>query len=274
MGSSRLPGKVLREVNGRPLLSYMLERVLRAKTLDSVVVATTNRLQDEPIVKLCQDQGVITFRGNEQDVLDRYYQCGLQLGADDIVRLSADCPLIDPQVIDEVVGVYKSGKYDYVANTAPPTGTFPQGMDVEVFSFAALRQAWRDARKPSEREHVTFYFWKNPSLFSTFRYDLSRNLSRYRLTVDEPEDLEVVSGVLTELFPVNPKFTMWDIVTFLEERPGLLSRNAHVLPRQGWRRALDRDKQRESHLQRSRGESFLPQTTRKPENDVGHPVGG
>ena len=243
MGSSRLPGKVLREVNGRPLLSYMLERVSAARTLDRVVIATTDRLQDDAIVEFCRKQGIFVFRGSEDDVLDRYYQCALRLKADSVVRLTSDCPLIAPWVIDEIVEVYLSGNYDYVANTAPPVGTYPDGMDVEVFSFAALERAWREARKPSEREHVTFYFWQNPHLFKTYRHDLSENLSDYRLTVDYPEDFEVIQAILSTLYPQNPLFTMQEIITFLQQNPEIRARNASIAWNQGWQTAFKKDKQ-------------------------------
>ena len=244
LSSLRLPGKVLQEVNGRPLLSYMLERVSAAKTLDWVVVITSVEPSDDPIVGLCQDENIPCYRGSLDDVLDRYYQAALQMKCDVVVRLTGDCPLIDPRVIDTVVSVYQAGQYDYVANTAPPDdATFPDGMDVEVFSFAALERAWREAKKPSEREHVTFYFWKNPQLFSTFRYDLPEDLSKYRLTVDYREDFEVISAALTELYPQNSQFTMDDVIAFLEAHPDILVKNAHIASNLGWQPALERDKQ-------------------------------
>ena len=241
--STRLPGKVLREINTRPMLSYMLERVAAAQTTDRVVVATSVEPSDDPIVELCQREGIPCYRGSLDDILDRYYQAALRMKCDVVVRLTGDCPLIDPRVIDTVVSVYQAGQYDYVANTAPPDATFPDGMDVEVFSFAALERAWREAKKPSEREHVTFYFWKDPQLFSTFRYDLPEDLSKYRLTVDYPEDFEVVSSVLTELYPQNPQFTIEDVIAFLEAHPDILAKNAHLTFGLGWQPALERDKQ-------------------------------
>jgi len=244
MSSTRLPGKVLKPVRGRPLLAHMMERVSRAHNLHEIVVATTVSGADAEIVGLCEKSGFACFRGSEDDVLDRYYQAALQMKCDVVVRLTGDCPLIDPKVIDDVIGAYLSGHYDYVANTAPPVGTFPDGMDVEVFSFGALERAWREAMKPSEREHVTFYFWKNPQLFSTFRYDLPEDLSKYRLTVDYPQDFEVISSVLTELYPQNPQFSMEEVITFLEAHPDILAKNAHVAWNLGWQPALERDRQR------------------------------
>ncbi|HIB54796.1 MAG TPA: hypothetical protein EYO39_08330 [Nitrospirales bacterium] len=242
LGSSRLPGKVLKEVQGRPLLSYMLERVAQSAYIGQIVVAITNRSQDDPIVDCCHKEGIAVFRGDEDDALDRYYQCASSFHADTIVRLTADCPLMDPKVIDAVVAEYISGNYDYVANTIPPNATFPDGMDVEVFSFAALERAWREARKPSEREHVTFYFWKNTDCFKTHRYDLEESLSHYRLTVDYPEDFEVVSKILSELYPRNANFTMQDIISFLMRHPEIQKNNASIASNQGWEVSLEKDK--------------------------------
>jgi spore coat polysaccharide biosynthesis protein SpsF len=243
LGSSRLPGKVLQEVNGRPLLSYMLERVAAAKRVGQVVVATTDRPQDDKIAEFCQKERVFVFRGNENDVLDRYYQCALELKAESIVRLTSDCPVIDPGIIDDVVETYFSGDYDYVANTVPPVGTYPDGMDVEVFSYAALERAWREAKKPSDREHVTFYFWQNSQIFKTYRHDLKENLSHYRLTVDYPEDFEAIRAILLGLYQQNPLFSLSDIVTFLKQNPDVQAKNASRTWNQGWQTAFKKDKQ-------------------------------
>ena len=241
MSSSRLPGKVLLEVNGRPLLSYMLERISKASTIDRVVVATSTESADDQIEMFCRRENVSCYRGSLDDVLDRYYHAALHVNCDVVVRLTSDCPLLDPAVIDEVVKVYQSRRHDYVANTVPPGGTFPDGMDVEVFSLQALEKAWKEARKPSEREHVTFYFWKNSELFSTYRYDLQDNLSKYRLTVDYPEDFEVIQAVLTELYQQNTLFTLKDIINYLEAHPGIIDKNKKIVPNQGWLPALEKD---------------------------------
>lgn len=242
MDSTRLPRKVMRVINGRPMLSYMLERVLAAKNIDRVVVATSVEPSDNPIVEFCQGEKITCYRGSLDDVLDRYYQTALKLKCDIVVRLTADCPLIDPMVIDTVIDIYQSNNYDFVANTVPPGGTFPEGMDVEVFSFELLERAWREARKPSEREHVTFYFWKNPQLLSIYRYDLPENFSKYRLTVDYYEDFEVFSCLITELYPQNHLFSLRDIINFLDTHPEIIKKNLGVIPNQGWQPALERDK--------------------------------
>ena len=243
MGSSRLPGKVLKEINGRPMLSYMLERVSACKGVSKVVVATSVGPEDDPIIEFCKKERIRYFRGSLEDVLDRYYQTAKKINCDAVVRMTADCPLIDPQVIETIIDVYKDNTYDYVANTSPPERvTFPEGMDVEVFSFEALRKAWLDAKKPSEREHVTFNFWKNPQLFSIFRCDLSEDLSDYRLTVDYPEDFEVIKSLITNLYSKKRSFTMKDIIAYLDIHPELRGKNSGILPNKGWQSSFAKDK--------------------------------
>lgn len=241
MGSTRLPGKVLAEVQGRALLTLMLERVGRAASLDEACVATSTLPEDDPIAALCAKHGVACFRGSLPDVLDRYYHCSLERSAERIVRLTADCPLIDPGVIDEVVGLLGSSGADYVANTAPPPSTFPNGMDVEAFSFTALERAWREAQKPSEREHVTFYLWKS-GLFDTRRLDLTPSLAHLRLTVDYPEDLEVIRAVCSALDRDGISFGMREIAVWLSEHPEVRAQNSHFDAEAGWTPALELDK--------------------------------
>ena len=242
MGSSRLPGKVLMKVGGRELLSYMLERVAAAKNVSAPLVATTTDPKDDPIADFCDRNKIPMFRGDENDVLDRYYRAAQTLNPDVVVRLTSDCPLIDPQIIDAVVEAHRAAGNDYTANTAPPVGTYPDGMDVEVFSFASLERAWKEAKLPSEREHVTFYLWKT-GLFKTSRVDLPESLSTFRLTVDYPEDLAVVTAVLDALHAKNPLFTMRDVIDFLNAHPDVRERNAAIGWNQGWKPALEKDRQ-------------------------------
>lgn len=238
MGSTRLPGKVLAEVEGRPLLSWMLERVRRARTLDGVLVATTTSAADDSIAALCAREGIPAFRGDEHDVLDRYYRCARSAGAEVVVRLTADCPLLDPAVVDAVVALRAECGADYAANTAPPPSSYPDGMDVEAFTFPALERAWREARKPSEREHVTFYLWKT-GLFRTVRLDRAPSLASVRLTLDSPEDLQVVSRVLRGLG--SRAFSMEDVVGFLDAHPEVRALNAAIVPNMGWAASLKKD---------------------------------
>jgi spore coat polysaccharide biosynthesis protein SpsF len=243
MSSTRLPGKVLKSINGRPMLSYMIERVRAARALEKVILATSQAPDDDVLAEFCRSNNILCFRGDLEDVLDRYYQSASAFNCKHIVRLTSDCPIVDPRVIDNMVGIYHSGGYDYVANTCPPEGfSYPEGMDVEIFSMNGLEKAWRETKKPSEREHVTFYFWQNPEIFSIFRHDLDDDLSHYRLTVDYPEDFEVVSRIISELYPKDPLFSMHDIIDYLEKNPEVKGLNDDIQPFQGWASAFEKDR--------------------------------
>ncbi len=244
MSSTRLPGKVLKVIDDRPMLFYMLERVAQAQQIDQVVLATSSEKEDDEIVDFCRRQEVLCFRGNLDDVLDRYYQAAKSFNGDPVVRLTADCPIIDPQVIDSLIEIFKDGQFDYVANTCPPEGmTYPEGMDVEIFSFHALEKAWKETVKPSDREHVTFYFWKNPNLFSIFRHDLHRSFADYRLTVDYPQDFDAISRILNHFYPERPFFTMEEVIAYLDEHPDIKSLNDHIESFSGWQSAFEKDRE-------------------------------
>ena len=243
MNSSRLPGKVLMPINGRPMLDYMIERVSSASEIDDFVIATSTESSDNPIEEFCKANNVNFFRGNLDDVLDRFYEASKISDASIIVRLTGDCPLVDPKILDAMVGIYKINSYDYIANRAPPEGiTFPEGMDVEIFSRKALEKAWRLAKKPSEREHVTFYFWKNEDLFSIYRYDLDENLSNYRLTVDYPEDFELIEIIIENFSDQFIHADLKQIINFLEDNPELLALNKNIESFSGWTASLEEDK--------------------------------
>ena len=221
--STRLPGKVLKQILGRPMLALQLERNLRSKNIDKLVVATSDRPDDQPIADLCEEIGVECFRGSLNDVLDRYYQAALKSKADHIVRLTGDCPVADPVVIDRVIEFYHSGDYDYVSNIFEPT--FPHGLDVEVFRFEALKTAWQEATLPAQREHVAPFIWRQPDRFKLANFKHTENLSHHRWTVDEPEDFELITAIYEGLYPTNPEFDMEAIVSFLNDHPDLQNIN-------------------------------------------------
>ena len=238
MGSTRLPGKVLLPVMGRPLLSYMLERLGRCRRLDAVVVATTTQPADDAVAEVAAACGVPVFRGSEEDVLDRYYQAARGHGADIVVRLTADCPLIEPAVCDTVVGMLAdAGPFGYV-KTGP---RFAEGLDCEALTMAALEVSWRDARLRSEREHVTLYIDNHPELFTVRILDNDRDDSLIRITVDEPVDFQVVSTLLAELYPTNPAFGIDAIREFLAASPGVAALNNHVVRNEGLLISLRQD---------------------------------
>lgn len=236
MGSKRLPGKVLKQINGVPLLKIMLERVALSKKVQRFVVATTTLSADDPIVELCNTVGVDVYRGSETDLLSRYYECAKKYNADVVVRLTADCPLVDPRVIDNVIAIFEAEAVDYASNTVPPeTSSFPDGSDVEVFSFDALDIANSKADNPADREHVTFYFWREP--FRGFKVVQLRNSidwSKYRITVDYPEDLEVIKIISSELCADGAVPTLAEIINFIEERPHISKLNRKYYFGQGW----------------------------------------
>lgn len=228
MGSTRLPGKVLKKVLGKPLLQWLIGRLKRCKCLSSVVVATTTLPEDNPIEALCHEESVDCFRGDSEDVLSRYIGAMRRFGTDVGVRITGDCPLIDPMIVDQAVELFRdpSSRFDYVSNCI--NRTYPRGMDVEVFSFEALEQANRSAATKAEREHVTYYIVTHPTLFNLGSIEQKEDLSSIRLTVDTEEDFILVSKVLEALGEKHPGFLLSDIIALLAKHPEWLSINAHV----------------------------------------------
>lgn len=231
-GSSRLPGKVLRPLVGEPLLARLAERVNSADHIGVVVIATTVECADDPIAAWCQQADVRCFRGHPTDLLDRHYQVGRCFQADVIVKIPSDCPLIDPRVIDRVLGVYleNPGAVDYLGNLHPPS--YPDGNDVEVMSFNALEIAWREATRPLEREHTTPFLWENPHRFRlqnvSWETGLDYSMS-HRWTVDYEEDFRFVAAVYEALYPRNHLFTLEDILAFQARRPDITALNAEFV---------------------------------------------
>ena len=201
MASSRLPGKVLKEIDGEAMLGHVVARARQAKTIDEVVVATTTEPEDAQIEKYCQEHNIPVYRGSLNDVLDRFYQAARIYHAGAVVRLTADCPLLDPGVVDHTVEVFLQSGVDFAANRLPPPfkRTYPIGLDTEVCTFAALEQAWKEARAPYEREHVMPYLYDVDGRFNIIRVDYEQDYGDLRWTVDTPEDLELVRQVFARL---------------------------------------------------------------------------
>jgi len=235
MGSSRFPGKVLQNLAGRPMLWHVVNRVRAAKSVDQVVIATTDRAVDDPIAKFCEQEGIDYFRGSEHDVLDRFYRAAKANGADVVVRITADCPLIDPAVIDKVLERFARGNCDYACNVI--RYTYPDGLDTEVFSFAALEQAWREASKPSEREHVTPYLRTGKFRIANVESEIPVSPADYRWTVDHPADLEFVRRVYAA-FAENGEFGFRDVFDLLKERPDLATIQAETITNEGYYKSL------------------------------------
>ncbi|WP_071396773.1 cytidylyltransferase domain-containing protein [Bacillus tuaregi] len=229
MGSTRLPGKVLKEVLGKPLLEYQIERVKRSKRIDEIVIATTSKEVDQPIIDLCNRLSLAYYRGSEEDVLARYWQAATKYHATVVVRLTSDCPFIDPDIIDAVISEYLSNldDYDYVSNTLERT--FPRGLDVEVMSMKALEQAHHEARSGVHREHVTSYLYSHPEKFSLGTVKNSFDASQYRLTVDTEEDFQLISRLIHHFSTKGMDFVPFkDILRVLEEKPDWTLINAHI----------------------------------------------
>jgi spore coat polysaccharide biosynthesis protein SpsF len=239
MSSTRLPGKVMADVGGKPMLWYVVNRARAASRLNQVIVATSELPDDNAVDSFCAEESVECFRGSQNNVLDRYYQAARHFQADVVVRLTADCPLLDPGVIDKVVSAFEDGDFDYVSNSV--NRTYPDGLDTEVFRLDALERAWREARLPSEREHVTPYIWKHPERFHLGSVQHPEDLSGLRWTVDEPEDLIFVRALYDILgaFPSG----MPETIQLLKEHPELAEINEGFEPNEGYEKSLREDEE-------------------------------
>lgn len=228
LGSTRLPGKILKKVLSKPLLEYQIERVRRAKTIDQIIIATTIKEKDDPIIELCDKLYIPYYRGSEEDVLSRYYEAATKFQADVVVRLTSDCPIIDPNVIDKVVNCYleHQNEYDYVSNTL--IRTYPRGLDTEVISYRVLKQIFEEANEQIYREHVTTYLYNNYEKFKLLNVQNDSNESKHRWTVDTKEDFDLIKKIIQELYPKNDNFLIKDILNLLQENPEWYYINQHV----------------------------------------------
>lgn len=241
MGSTRLPGKVMTEIAGKPMLYHVINRVKHAKELDYIVIATTNLKEDSQILDFASEMEVRSYAGSENDVLDRYYQAAIMSKADVIVRITADCPLADPNVIDKVVRYYLNNDLDYVGTSIKPT--YPDGIDVEVFSFASLKKAWDEAKLASEREHVTPYIWKNPSIFRIGNIENDEDISYMRWSVDEQCDLEFLREIYNRLYAKDTLFYMEDVLDLLMKNPELMNINKGIVRNEGYLKSIKEDEE-------------------------------
>ena len=239
MGSSRLPGKVLmKSDNGRPFLYHVVNQLRHCTKVKNLVIATTVNQEDDEIQKFANNNTIDVFRGSEKDVLDRYFQCAKKYSFSTIVRITADCPLIDPQIVDKVIEQFFSGNYDFATNTL--TRTFPIGTDVEVFSFSALKRTWESAQLPSEREHVTPYL-RNERNFKIINVQNDKNISSLRLTVDRIEDFELIKQILKNI-SINP-IHLGDVLELFSRKPELIEINKHIDNNEGFSRSLKEDQE-------------------------------
>ena len=240
MGSTRLPGKVLIDIEGKPLLEHVIQRVSASKLIQGIIIATTKNEKDKAIISFARQRGISCYSGNEEDVLDRFYRAAGRYNIDIVVRITPDDPFKDPEIIDKVVGYYLSHKdeVDYVSNTMKPT--YPEGLDVEVFSFSALEKAWREAKRLSEREHVTPYIWNNPELFRLANVENHEDLSHLRWTLDTEADLKFTREIYARLFK-GQVFLMKDMLSILNAEPELQLINIKTSRNAGYLKSLEEE---------------------------------
>jgi spore coat polysaccharide biosynthesis protein SpsF len=243
MTSTRLPGKVLLPLAGKPVLAHVVGRIQSCETIQEILVATSTDPSDDPIVSCCREWGVACYRGSLNDVLDRYYRAAKRHGADAIVRITADCPAIDPTIVDEVVRGYLAGGYEFYGLA----GDFPDGLDCTVFAFSAIERAWREAKLPSEREHVGPYIEKNPHLFKSGALVKFSGLGHHRWTLDEPRDYAFLQAVFDRLYHEEQLFLATDVLDLLQREPQLATINNDILRNEGYLKSLRGD--RNDHVQ-------------------------
>lgn len=228
MGSNRLPCKVLREIDGKPMLWHVANRLQFSRAISSIIVATTEEKEDDPIENFCRKEGIKFYRGSEKDVLDRYYKSAQHIRADIVVRITADCPLIDPVIVDKTVRAFieREQKYDGASNIV--RRTYPRGLDAEVIAFHALEKCHKYALEACHREHVTLYIYDNPGIFRIFSVEGKKDLSNFRWTVDEIEDFNFVVEIYKRLNTEKKIFLMEDILRCLQREPHLLDINKEI----------------------------------------------
>ncbi|MCK5503784.1 MAG: glycosyltransferase family protein [Thermodesulfovibrionia bacterium] len=244
MNSTRLPGKVLKEVQGKPLLELLIERLRSSRYLDDIIIATTKSEADDSIKELAERLSIKYVRGSEDDVLGRYYQAAKQFKVDHIMRITADCPLIDPSVIDLIIESYmdmdkRIPKYDYLSNTLETT--FPDGLDAEIFSFEVLEKINDLSDKKYQREHVCTYIIENPKEFRMKNIVRDEDLSGLRWTLDNPEDYVLIKAIYEGLYSKKKIFLLNDILDFLEENPELKEINKDLKRNEGFLKSLDKE---------------------------------
>jgi len=239
-GSKRLPKKVLKLLDEKyTVLDYVLNQINSSKFLKKIIIATTTLDEDDVIADYASKSNIDFFRGSSEDVLDRYYQCAKHFSLSTIVRITSDCPLIDPQILDKMIEIFQSDSYDYVGNTHPIT--FPVGIAVEIFSFDALENAWKNAKLPSEREHVTPFLYDHKNKFITFNLENSTDLSHIRLTLDTIDDLKFIKLVVSKI--KKRPILMDDVLNLTSKNPEILKINNNILPLEGYLNSLEKDKE-------------------------------
>ena len=222
MGSQRLPGKVMRKIKNKPILYYMLKQIKRSSLHDIIIVATSKKKENDIIRNFCKKNKINCFSGSEYNLVNRYFLAAKKYQINTIVRLTADCPLIDPDIIDQSISKFLSKKYDFVANTSPPfKKTYPDGVDVEVFSFNLIKKVNFKCKNKNDLEHVTPFIWRKKKRFNLFRFELKNNLSKYRFTLDYKEDFLLIREILINLYKKRKKITMKSVVNYIKKNKNI-----------------------------------------------------
>jgi spore coat polysaccharide biosynthesis protein SpsF (cytidylyltransferase family) len=233
--SKRFPQKVISSIAGKPMIWHIINRLKHVKSSNQIILLTTKKTSDKILVKLAEKNNILFFTGPINDVLKRYYLCANQFSADPIVRITGDCPLVDFSLIDQIIKFYQSHDYDYVSNTIKPT--YPDGLDVEVFSFKTLEKMYKLATKKSDREHVTSFIIQNKSKFKIFNFKNKKDLSKFRLTVDEKNDLKLIRKIYSYMKP-NTIFSSKAVYSFLKKNPDLLEINRNIIRNDGYTKSI------------------------------------
>lgn len=238
--STRFPGKMFKEILGKPLLWHVIQRVKAANLIDRIIIATTVSPEDEKIVDFCKKTNIFYYRGSVKNVLDRFYQTAKKFGSDIIIRITPDDPFKDPKIIDEFLKFFlKSNGLDYISNTIKPT--YPEGLDLEIFTFFALQKCWKEAKKDSEKEHVTPYIWNNIDKFRVKNLCYKKDISKLRWTIDYEKDLIFAREVYKNLYPKKKIFLMQDILNLLKKNPELLKINQDIPYHEGYFNSLAKE---------------------------------
>lgn len=240
MGSTRLPGKVLLKLENRLVLEHVIKRSAAAMKVDRVVVATTDLAEDDQIVAWCGDNEVPCVRGSSEDVLARYIAAANQYTCDNIIRITADCPLVDPGILDAMLCLHESMQSDYTSNVIPPT--FPVGFDAEVVKTSVLQKVDKIAQLKSHREHVTMYIRENLEQFKTANLSFAMNYEKIRLTLDRPEDYQVLQMVFANFAGAPELFSLYQVLAFLEDNPEIVAINSSIDRFEGMRKSAAQEK--------------------------------
>jgi spore coat polysaccharide biosynthesis protein SpsF len=237
-GSSRLSGKVLSQIENKPMIWHVINRVKKIESVQQIALITTEKESDQVLLDIAKNEDIIGFAGDTTNVLNRHYQCALKISADPIIRITSDCPIIDPYLVEEMLQFFLTHNYDYVSNIHP--ATYPDGLDVEIFSFQTLEKTFLDAKLNSEKEHVTPYMEKHPELFNIFNFENNEDLSHIRLTVDQKEDLELIQNLYSVMSPKND-FGLNEIKDIFSKNPELFRINSKYRRNEGYLKSLKED---------------------------------